>query len=89
MGIGFNPFHSKPIYDANCQVMITEQGKAEIDGDHVRGVSWQVLAALDQHSPQTISKLSREVRQYMRQVSKTVKLLRNQQLVKVNDFAEE
>lgn len=87
MPMQLNPFRAKPVFDANTQVSITEQGKAEIDGDMVRGASWQVLATLDQHSPRTVSNIARETRQDLHRTSKTVQMLRQQQLVRVNDFS--
>jgi hypothetical protein len=84
-----NPFKKKSPFDASTMVSITELGKNEIDGDMIRGHSWQILASLDQHSPRSISNIAREARIDVHKTSKEVQRLRVQRFVRVNDFAEE
>jgi DNA-binding MarR family transcriptional regulator len=84
-----NLFAKKPVFDAATMVSITELGKNEIDGDMIKGHSWQILAALDQHSPRSVSNLARDSRVDIHKTSKTVQMLRNQRFVRVNDMVEE
>lgn len=79
-------FHRNEV-DASIMVKLTEDGKKAIDSDSVKDMKqYAVVAALDQHSPQSMSSLAKETRLNIFLAKKTVERLQKQGMVCTVDY---
>ena len=78
-------FNRSSGFDANTMVSITDSGQHAIDQDQVRELNkYSILAALEQHSPRSLSELSRETKLRIQVVKNEVTKMSTQKLVKAS-----
>ena len=68
---------------ADSMCALTEDGKRAVDKQMVEGKSWPILMTLDEHSPRSISDLSRECRIDIHQMKRQVDKLERQRMVRI------
>jgi len=67
---------------SETMVALTEDGKRAVDKQIADAKAWPVLMALDEHSPRSVSDLSRECRIDIHQMKRLVSKLERQRMVR-------
>ena len=72
-------------FEANTMVSITDTGQHILDQDQVTNINhYAILAALEQHSPRSLSDLSKETKLRIQLVKKEITKLSQQKMVKAS-----
>jgi hypothetical protein len=81
MGIPF--FGNKTSeFDSATMISITEGGKAALNSEVVKNINqYAILSSLDQHSPRSLSDLSKEAQQNINQTKREIMTLKRQKMV--------
>jgi len=68
---------------ADSMVALQEDGKRAVDKQISDAKAWPVLVSLDEHSPRSVSDLSRECRIDIHQMKRLVQKLERQRMVRI------
>lgn len=84
-----NPFRKQSV-DANTMVSLTEEGKRALDQDMIKDIrAYAVISELDQHSPQSLSTLSKSAKANIYTIKSEVTRLKRQGMVSTRDYGDD